>query len=69
MKRIPVNWPGQANAAAGKVPIQIRGSELLIHSILQKGVRDARSLSEIQKLTMLQLRQWEKFPARILRSL
>jgi hypothetical protein len=69
MKRIPISWLGEMDASANKVAIQIRGSELLIHSILQKGVRDAHSLSEIQKLTMLHLRQWEKFPARILRSL
>ena len=69
MKRIPVSWPGETDATPSAVPIQIHCSELLIHSILQRGFRDSRSVSEVQKLTMLQLRQWEKSPAEILRCL
>lgn len=69
MKRIAINWIVATDATAKKVAIQIRSSELLSHSFLQKGLRDARSLSELQKLHMEHLRQWEKFPARILRSL
>jgi hypothetical protein len=71
MKKIPVNWLCGPEAVADKVAIHIRNSELTIRlsSILQKGIRDARSLSQIQKLNMEHLRHWEKFPARILRSL
>ncbi len=55
---------------ASKVNIHISASELRSHvsSILQKDVRGL-SLSQLQKLNMEHLRQWEKFPARILRSL
>jgi hypothetical protein len=69
MKKIPVNWLCGPEAVADKVGIYIRGSELPIHSILQKGIRDARSLSQTQKMNTVQMRQWEKFPIRILRSL
>jgi hypothetical protein len=69
MKKIPVNWLCGAEAVADKVAIYIRSSELTIHSIPQKGIRDAHSLSQIQKSNMVQMRQWEKFPVRILRSL
>jgi hypothetical protein len=69
MKRIPVNWLCDAEAVVGKVAIHIRSTESHIDSILQNGVRDTRSLSQIQKLNMEHLRQWEKFPVRILRSL
>jgi hypothetical protein len=69
MKKIPVNWLCGAEAVADKVAIHIRNSESSIHSILQKGIRDAHSLSQIQKLHMVQMRQWEKVPVRILRSL
>jgi len=69
MKKIPVNWLCGAEAVADKVAIYIRSSELPMHSILQQGIRDARSLSQVQKLNMVQMRQWEKFPVRILRSL
>jgi hypothetical protein len=69
MKRILVDWSGQAAASTNKVTIQIRSSELLAQSLLEKDLRDARSLIDIQKLNMLQFRRWEKFPARILRSL
>jgi hypothetical protein len=69
MKRIPVNWLCQADASASEVTIHIRSSELPIHSIPQRGIEDARSLSQIQKMNMEQMRQWQKFPARILRSL
>jgi hypothetical protein len=69
MKRIPVNWLCDAEAAADQVAIYIRSSESPIHSIFQNGIRDARSLGQPQKLNMDHLRQWEKFPLRILRSL
>jgi len=69
MNKIPVNWLCGPEAVAEKVAIFIRSLESPIDSILQKGIRDARSLSEIQKLNMEHMRQWEKFPVRILRSL
>jgi hypothetical protein len=55
---------------ASKVNIHISASDLRsqLVSILQKDARGL-SLSQLQKLDMEQLRQWEKFPARILRSL
>jgi hypothetical protein len=69
MKRIPVSWPRDVEGSAGQVNIHISASALQNHisSILQKDVK--LSLSELQKLNMVHLRQWEKFPARILRSL
>jgi len=69
MKRIPIDWSGEMDATANKVRIQIRSSEWLLHSILQKGPGDARSLSQMQKMNMEHLREWGKFPIRILRSL
>jgi len=69
MKKIRVNWLCGPEAVADKVAICIRSSESPIDLILQKGIRDARSVSQIQKMNMEQLRQWEKFPVRILRSL
>jgi hypothetical protein len=69
MNKIPVNWLCGPEAVADKVAICIRSLESPIDSILQKGIRDARSLSQIQKMNMQQLRPWEKFPVRILRSL
>ena len=69
MKKITVNWWCGPEAIADKVTIHIRSSESPIDLILQKGIRDARSLSQIQKMNNEQLRPWEKFPVRILRSL
>jgi hypothetical protein len=69
MKKIPVNWLCGPEAVADEVAIYVCSSESPIHSILQKGIRDARSLSQIQKMNMEHLRQWQKFPVRILRSL
>jgi hypothetical protein len=69
MKRIPVDWSGQADTAANKVTIQIRSSEFLIDSILPSGLQDAHSLNHTTILRMQHLREWEKFPTRVLRSL
>jgi hypothetical protein len=70
MKRIPVSWPRDGEVGASKVKIHISTSDLRSHlnSILQKDLRGL-SLIQFQKLNMEQLRQWEKFPAQILRSM
>jgi hypothetical protein len=70
MKRIPVSWPLDGEVGASKVNIHISASDLRSHlnSILQKDLRGL-SLIQLQKLNMEQLRQWQIFPARILRSL
>lgn len=69
MKIIPVDWSDQADTTVNKVKIQIRNSDFLMDSILPKGLQDAHSLNQITILRMQHLREWEKFPTRILRSL
>jgi hypothetical protein len=71
MKKIPVNWLCGVEVGAAKVTLRIGAAELPgnLNSIFRKGPHDARSLSQIKKMSMEQLRHWEKFPVRILRSL
>lgn len=68
--KIHVTWPCDMEGAASKVKIHISRWDLRSHvsSILQKNSKGL-SLSQLQKLSMEQLRPWEKFPHRILRSL
>jgi hypothetical protein len=69
MKKIAVEWPCEPKPAPVKVWVNASASELLktIRSICDRESRYSRLLDEIQKLNMEQLRQWEKFPIRILR--
>jgi hypothetical protein len=69
MKNIAVEWACEPKAALVKVRVNASASELLktILSIVSRESRHGRLLNEVQKLNMEHLRQWEKFPIRILR--
>jgi hypothetical protein len=58
------------DGAASKVNIHISRWDLQSHvSLILQTNAKGLSLSQLQKLNMEQLRPWEKFPPRILRSL